>query len=100
MAKSNQGDSRFQTTPSLIDDLSQQDPQRWRTFVLLYGPMMRDWMRKAGVKDEAEKDDIEQEVLRSVVGSIHSFQLGSSSKDWKDSHVSRLMLRPFSVTGS
>lgn len=83
MAKGNQGDSRFQTTPSLIDDLSQQDPERWRTFVLLYGPMMRVWMSKAGVKDESDKDDIEQEVLRSVVGSIHSFQFGSDKGSFR-----------------
>ena len=83
MARDKKGDSRFQTTPSLIDDLSQQDPQRWRTFILLYGPMMRDWMRKAGVKDETEKDDIEQEVLRSVVSSIHSFKFGSGQGSFR-----------------
>ncbi len=51
--------------------------------MFLYGPMMRAWMRKAGVMDETDKDDIEQEVLQSVVGSIKSFQFGSGKGSFR-----------------
>lgn len=83
MARNAQDDNRYLTTPSLIDDLSQQDSQRWRTFTFLYGPMMRDWMQKAGVKDETDKEDIQQEVLKSVVSSIQSFQYGSGKGSFR-----------------
>ena len=83
MTRNTPNDDRYLTTPSLIDDLSQQNPERWRTFLFLYGPMMKVWMRKAGVMNETDKDDIQQEVQRSVVGSIQSFQFGSGKGSFR-----------------
>ena len=83
MGKQVKNDSTFQTTPSLIDDLSQQNPQRWATFLRLYGPMLKFWMRRAGVVDEHDQDDILQEVMRSVVGSVQAFQITSEKGSFR-----------------
>lgn len=83
MGKQVTNDSTFQTTPSLIDDLSQQNPERWATFLRLYGPMLKFWMRRAGVADEHEHDDILQEVMRSIVASVQKFQATSEKGSFR-----------------
>ena len=92
VSKQIKNDSTFQTTPSLIDDLSQQDPQRWATFLRLYGPMLKFWMRRAGVVDEHDQDDILQEVMRSVVSSVQAFKIApekGSFRGWLRTIVRR-----------
>jgi RNA polymerase sigma-70 factor (ECF subfamily) len=65
------------TSPSLLDRMKGQDEEAWRRFFHLYGPLVHDWCRGAGLRTE-DAADVCQEVLRSVARGITSFQRPNS----------------------
>ena len=57
--------SPLSTTSSLVGNLQAGSRERWESFVLLYSPLIRFWIRRERVALAAE-DDVLQETLRSV----------------------------------
>lgn len=70
--------SPLSTTSSLVKNLQAGSRERWESFVLLYSPLLRFWIRKEGVSLSAE-DDVFQETLRSVFGGIGQFTKDSKA---------------------
>lgn len=64
--------SPLSTTSSLVGNLQAGSRERWETFVLLYSPLLRFWIRREKVALAAE-DDVLQETLRSVFSGIGQF---------------------------
>lgn len=62
------------TSVSLLERL-RADPQSsgWSNLVEIYQPLIRNWLRRQGVKD-ADADDISQEVLAVVIRRLPEFQ--------------------------
>lgn len=48
-------------------------PERWQSFIVVYSPLLRFWIRRKSVLDHAE-DDILQECLRTIFSGIHQFE--------------------------
>ena len=69
--------SPLSTTSSLIENLQLGSRECWESFVLLYSPLLRFWIRREKIAPAAE-DDVLQETLRSVFSGIGQFT--------KDSH--------------
>ena len=61
------------TSRSLIARLQQNDAPAWKELVSLYSPLIFYWCRRLGLADQ-DCNDVTQEVFRSVVGNIASFQ--------------------------
>ena len=62
------------TSASLLERLRDRgDAQAWQKLVLLYTPLMRDWLRPAGLQ-AADADDLTQRVLEVVVRKLPQFQ--------------------------
>lgn len=70
--------STLSTTSSLVKSLQAGSRERWESFVLLYSPLLRFWIRKEKVSLSAE-DDVFQETLRSVFSGIGQFTKDSQT---------------------
>jgi RNA polymerase sigma-70 factor (ECF subfamily) len=59
------------------------DPEAWSRLTKIYGPLVYRWARKAGLND-SDAADIGQEVFRTVVARIDSFQQrdGGTFRGW------------------
>ena len=68
--------SPLSTTSSLVGNLQAGSRERWESFVLLYSPLLRFWIRRERVALAAE-DDVLQEALRSVFSGIGQFTKNS-----------------------
>jgi RNA polymerase sigma-70 factor (ECF subfamily) len=69
---------------SLLCRLRSQDEQAWQRLVLLYGPTVLGWCRRAGLSPE-DAEDVHQEVFRAVVRGIGDFRRdrpGDSFRGW------------------
>src|SRR5262245_23310499 len=78
----NEGSGR--TSSSLLVRVREQDPEAWRRFVDLYGPLLLRWCCQAGLQ-EADAADVTQEVFRSVSVAIVDFrhdQKGDTLRGW------------------
>lgn len=62
-----------QTSTTLLFRIQALEPEAWRRFVHLYGPLIFQWCRQAGFQD-ADAADIGQEVFRAVARTITSFR--------------------------
>lgn len=60
------------TSSSLIIELQEMKPERWRVFVRLYTPLLLYWLRRYGTSRQIE-DDLLQECLTSIAAGIHRF---------------------------
>ena len=72
------------TSSSLLRRVRARDEQAWTRLVRLYGPLVDDWLRPSGL-DENDRNDIFQEVFRSVAQSIGGFSKnrpGGSFRAW------------------
>ena len=73
------------TRPSLLMRLRDHaDAEAWRTFALLYAPLMYGYCRKSGLQD-ADAADVAQDVLKQVSRSIRGFvydQQKGRFRDW------------------
>ncbi|MBC7822040.1 MAG: sigma-70 family RNA polymerase sigma factor [Planctomycetaceae bacterium] len=65
----NQVDS---TSTQLLARLGQQDAEAWRQFVLVYGPVVRYWIRRAGLS-HTDLADVFQDVFLAVSRNIAAF---------------------------
>ena len=70
------------TDSSLLQRVQSQDPQAWRTFVDLYGPLIYAWGRRQGLSRE-DAGDMTQETFGAVARSIGQFSaVGGSLRGW------------------
>lgn len=63
------------TSSGLLARVKAQDPEAWRRFVHLYGPLIYRWCIQVGLQD-ADAADVTQNVFRSVMNGIAGFQYG------------------------
>jgi RNA polymerase sigma-70 factor (ECF subfamily) len=72
------------TSSTLLVRMRAKDPEAWRRFVYLYGPLVYHWCRRFGLR-EPEAADVGQEVFRTVSESIGGFrheQKGDTFRGW------------------
>ena len=71
------------TSPSLIRRVVDRDPEAWRRFTRLYGPLVFHWCRQQGLS-EHDAADVMQDVFVSVARSVASYEDrdGSSFRGW------------------
>jgi RNA polymerase sigma-70 factor, ECF subfamily len=58
---------------SLVNRLKARDPEGWRRFTLVYGPLVYGWGRRAGLQDN-DAADLGQEVFQAVARGIDGFR--------------------------
>jgi RNA polymerase sigma-70 factor, ECF subfamily len=78
------GSSDFSaTSPSLIRRVADRDPEAWRRFTRLYGPLVFHWCQQQGLA-EHDAADVMQEVFVSVARSVASYEdrSGSTFRGW------------------
>jgi RNA polymerase sigma-70 factor (ECF subfamily) len=64
---------------SLLDRLTRNaSPRDWETFTSLYTPILRGWLRRQ-LDQEADVDDLVQEVFRVLVARLAEFQHNGSA---------------------
>ena len=84
--------SQWSTRSSMILELQAPSAHRWRSFVLVYSPLLRFWIDRKQVPASVQ-DDILQECLKSVFLGIgefrrHKFESGSF-RGWLRTIVNR-----------
>jgi RNA polymerase sigma-70 factor (ECF subfamily) len=62
-----------QTSTTLLARVKAHDPEGWRRFVHLYGPLIFHWCRQAGLQD-ADAADVGQDVFRAVARTVADFR--------------------------
>jgi RNA polymerase sigma-70 factor (ECF subfamily) len=62
------------TSSSLLMQVKNKDPDAWRRFADLYGPMVYQWCRQAGLT-EPDVADVGQNVFAAVFRNIHGLRL-------------------------
>ncbi len=103
----NQVDS---TSSRLLRQLGKNDPDAWRQFVRVYGPVVRYWIRQAGLNN-ADLADVFQNVFIAVSRNIVSFQRQSGQAKFRawlktvthskiQDHFRRLVKQPQACGGS
>ena len=79
------------TSSSLITQLQQLDPERWRVFVRLYTPLLQYWIRRHSVPRSAQ-EDLLQEILVSISAGIQKFsprEVNGTFRGWLRTMVQR-----------
>lgn len=72
------------TSPSLLGAAQSGDPDAWRRFVHLYGPLVYRWVRRSGMQS-SDAADVTQDVLMSVSKDLAGFdpaRQGSKFRGW------------------
>jgi RNA polymerase sigma-70 factor (ECF subfamily) len=69
---SSDSSSQGSTSPTWLEQIRDRNPDAWRRLTDLYGPLVYEWARRAGV-DAADSADILQEVFLAVALSVESF---------------------------
>jgi RNA polymerase sigma-70 factor, ECF subfamily len=98
------------TSSSLLARVQARDPDAWRRFVDLYGPLVYRWTRAAGVT-ASESLDVAQEVFSSVAGHVGQLRHGSHGDTFRGwlwtvtrnksrDHFRKLGRRPEAVGGN
>ena len=77
------GTSLSATSPSLIQQVADRDPEAWRRLTELYGPLIFHWCRKQGL-GEHDAADVLQDVFASVARAVEGFELrpGATFRGW------------------
>ena len=77
------GTSLSATSPSLIQQVADRDPEAWRRLTELYGPLIFHWCRKQGL-GEHDAADVLQDVFASVARAVDGFELrpGATFRGW------------------
>lgn len=70
------------TSSRLLTRLGEEDPEAWEQFVRVYGPVVRFWIRRAGL-NKADLADVFQEVFLAVSRNIASFQRQSGQAKFR-----------------
>src|SRR3954452_12481684 len=68
-------------TISWLSELRAGVPRGWGRFVEVYGPVVREWCRQMGLQ-QADADDVAQEVLVKAGQGIASFGVGGNFVGW------------------
>ena len=98
------------TSLTLLDRLRRRDPEGWRRYVRLYGPLIYRWCRRGRLRPE-DAADVTQEVFRAVAARIDDFRRdrpGDSFRGWLwtitrhkiGDHLRRLRRQPDAAGGS
>jgi RNA polymerase sigma-70 factor (ECF subfamily) len=72
------------TSTTLLYNIQVMDPEGWRRFVHVYGPLVYRWCRSSGLQ-EADAADVGQEVFQAVARAIGGFrrdQAGGTFRGW------------------
>ena len=71
------------TSPTLLQRVSEQNPEAWRQLVELYGPLVFHWARRQGLGSH-DAANVLQDVFSSVARSIQRFETrqGSTFRSW------------------
>ncbi|MBL8825998.1 MAG: sigma-70 family RNA polymerase sigma factor [Planctomycetaceae bacterium] len=72
------------TSRTLLDRIRLHDPEAWRRFVHLYGPVIYGWGQQMGLQSH-DAADVSQEVFQAVASSIEKFRRdrpGDSFRRW------------------
>ncbi len=77
----NQSDSPTITSTSLILRIQAKDHVAWDRFARLYTPYVYGLCRASGMQD-SDAEDVSQNVLRSIVSGIISYQRTGSFRGW------------------
>jgi RNA polymerase sigma-70 factor (ECF subfamily) len=78
------GETSEKTSSTSLIRVKAKDQEAWRRFVHLYGPMLSRWCKQFRLQD-ADADDVGQDVLRTVaesIGGFHYDQNGDSFRGW------------------
>ena len=67
------GSSVGSTSSSLIRRVRQREPEAWRQFVRLYGPLVNYWIGRTGLR-ESDAEDVFQDVFTTVARGIAEFR--------------------------
>lgn len=62
------------TNSRLLSDARLDDPAAWQKLTFLYGPVVRFWITRAGIKSKADIADISQEVFVAVAKNLKQFE--------------------------
>ncbi len=79
------GSSGSSTSPSLIERVKAQDQDAWRRLVRLYGPLVDFWIRRTGLLQPADANDLFQDVFLAVARAVGRFSKdrpGDSFRGW------------------
>lgn len=66
-------DSGESTSRTLLERVRHRDPQAWRRFVYLYGPIIYAWAKRASLQPH-DAADVTQEVFQAVATNIATFR--------------------------
>ena len=71
------------TSPSLIRRVADRDPEAWRRFTRLYGPLVFHWCRQQGLS-EHDAADVMQDVFVSVARAVAGYEdrAGGRFRGW------------------
>lgn len=82
------------TSQSLLEQVRTNDVVGWRRLTAIYGPLVYEWSRRAGLQS-ADAADIVQDVFRTVHANLSQFQIRgpkSSFRGWlRTVHRSRMV---------
>jgi RNA polymerase sigma-70 factor (ECF subfamily) len=87
---------RSSTSTSLLEQARQHQPEAWERLAKLYGPLVYEWSRKAGLQPD-DASDIMQSVFATLSHKLQRFQrrsAGDSFRGWLYT-VTRNQLRDF-----
>jgi len=67
------GSESQQTSASLLQGMRDGDQGQWERFANLYGPLVYEWCRRAGIP-QTQSADVAQEVFRAVARKLVDFR--------------------------
>jgi RNA polymerase sigma factor (sigma-70 family) len=86
-----------ETRSSLIQRVSELDPESWREFVMLYTPLLRAYIGSCDQRnqlglDAHDREDIKQEVLIKLYHKLSSFKTQRRFRTWLWSVVCHVVI--------
>jgi RNA polymerase sigma-70 factor (ECF subfamily) len=76
-------DPHHLTSVSLLQRLRGRDPNAWQRLTVLYGPLIRFWCRRGGVR-AGDEEDVAQDVFLAIAAGLEGFerQRDGSFRTW------------------
>jgi RNA polymerase sigma-70 factor (ECF subfamily) len=97
----NPGGPQQATSLTLLDRLRGNDDDAWHTMVKLYGPLVRHWCDRGGVRG-ADGEDVAQDVFRAAALNMEAFRRdrpGDSFRGWLRGITRNMVLQHFRRDG-
>lgn len=87
---------RSSTSTSLLEQARQQQPEAWERLAKLYGPLVYEWSRKAGLQPD-DASDVLQSVFATLAHKLNRFQRRGASDSFRGwlYTITRNQLRDF-----